>query len=156
LDGELGEAEARRLEAALAETPDLREQRTDYESLRTWLREENLPAGQPPEAAWADIRRRRRLADGESAGNEGVPFGSRLRWATALVLALFCMLGLWVTLNDLRVSTFAADQADPTAVEWAETELENSYTMVYRDDEMDLTIIWIMEEDAAERPKIDS
>lgn len=156
LDGELDEAQMKKVDAELVDSSELRNQRADFEIMADWLREEPTAVGQTAEAAWADIRRRRRLGDADSSQGGGEIFGSRLHWVVAMVLAMFCVLGLWAWLGNPPGVVVADASSNSTLVEWVDTGLENAFTMVYHDEEAKLTVIWIMEEDPEEEAKIDS
>ena len=141
MDGDLTPSERARLEQELARSPDLYRIQMDYHKLGELLREQEVPIGQTPEAAWADIRRSIRLEQSESKARSVMP-GSRLKWVVAMGSVVFVILGGGI----LRILSSATIE-QVTEVEWVETEVPGAMTMVYQDDETGLTVIWMMEED---------
>ena len=155
-----GEAGARRRAAAGEDpgaSPALRRTRAQFEAIGETLRDDPVPAGQTPEAAWSDIQRRLRPAvdaPGE-AGSSGI-FASRMRWVAAMVVAVFIGLaGLWIG-NSARNAEQALAATGGVDVEWVETGVENADTMVYWDEETDLTVIWLLIDEAPEGDNADT
>ena len=150
IDGDLSSSARARLEQDLAQSPELKRLQMDYTKIGELLRNQEIPIGQPPESAWADIRRSIRL---DHVGPEASTtiLGSRLKWSAAMVSVLLVGLGVGIVRN---LST--AEIELPTEVEWVETDVPGAMTIVYQDDETGLTVIWMMEEDDRDTRHADS
>ena len=157
LDGEAGARGDKAIREAVGASPALEETQAQFKVIGDLLREEPVPAGQTGEAAWSDVQRRMRLAasDPAAAESSGV-FASRLRWVAAMMLMFFVGLaGLWIGRSAFdRAPALAASAAGD--VEWVETDVKNADTMVYWDEETDLTVIWLIVDEAAEGDNADS
>lgn len=141
IDGDLTPSERARFEQELAQSPDLTRLQMDYHKLGEFLRGQEVPIGQTPDAAWADIRRSIRLAKSDSKARRVMP-GSRLKWVVAMGSVCFVLLGGGIVRNLISPTI-----EQVTEVEWVETEVPGAMTMVYQDDDTGLTVIWMMEED---------
>lgn len=141
-DGELPAAERARVEAWLRESAEARETGAAFERFGRLLRDEPPPPTPSAEAFAADVRRRIRLqAAGGAAPPAGGLFGSRLRWAGGIVaLAAVFGMGAWLVKTAILAPPLVS--AD---VEWVETGIPGASTMIYQDDEVGLTVIWLME-----------
>jgi anti-sigma factor RsiW len=150
LDGELDARRSALLERWLADEPALRARaetwKAEGEQLRTL-------AGEVPDAAtgWADVRTALARARTDGAEQETTTaFGSRWSWSTAMVVLLLAAVGLGLWSQRRGVKVVASEAAEPLEVEWAETELPGASTMVFRDEETGLTVIWLVEDGDAE------
>lgn len=149
LDGELSAAEQAELERHLAEHPESRALQAEWRRVGDLLRAE--PAEMPTaEAMWADVQRALRVAEPEVL--PAWP-GWRLKWAAALTGLALVGLGLWAAFQPLRPPGLLAQEPAAPVVEWAESELPGTSTMVYEDAENDTVVIWLMAENGAETPK---
>lgn len=140
LDGELGAAERAALDAHLAACAACRDAERAWRQAGDLLRGAVVPAP-PVEVMQADVLRAIRQLPRQPAG-ASLP-GWRLKWATAIVAAVFVgILGL-ATWRLRAPATPAVAQAAPT-VEWVEAELAGSSPMVYEDEESGMVVIWLM------------
>lgn len=148
LDADLDPSERERLEALLQADSEAAGTQRAWERLGDSLRVRSAEAPAPdPALAWQDIRRAIRLAEDDASPI--APPVSRLRWAHALAsLAIVGLFGLsawqlWRTEN--RPVTYPAY----SRVEWVIPEVPGATTMIYTDEETDMTVIWM---DVAQSP----
>lgn len=144
LDGELSPRQLERLDQYLSSHPELSALQEQWRALGDTVRSAQEAPGQTPEAAWQDVRRAIRLA-GETATEESVAMGRRIRWAGAVAVAALLILGLYALLPSTRmIYQDRIAQSDRTEVEWVETELPDAMSMVYEDEDTGLTVIWVL------------
>jgi predicted anti-sigma-YlaC factor YlaD len=140
LDGELPADQRQALDEHLAACPSCRALQAEWSGFATLMRDQEIPAMQTPEAAWADVQRAIRL-QGEARRDEGAGvFGWRLRWAgvsIAAVLLGISALGLW------RANRVGPDMTQAVEVEFVETDIPGASPMVYQDAETGWTVIWV-------------
>ncbi|MFH0981190.1 MAG: anti-sigma factor [Planctomycetota bacterium] len=143
MDGELSPRRLSALRAHLEGCPSCRQVREDWVQVGAELRDRKPPAGQAPEAAWADVRRAiRNQAPAAEPAAEWV-FGAPLRWA-AVAAALLVMAG-GAVLFMKKAPMREAAREPATQVEMVETGLPDAAPMVYEDAESGLTVIWVVE-----------
>jgi anti-sigma factor RsiW len=146
-DGELSAAERARVGDWLARSAEAREARDAFDAVGRMLRTEEVPAPGTAEAMRADVLRRIRLEGAAAAPAPGL-FGSRLRWvgSAAALLTVFAM-GAW-----LFSTAIVAPPRVAADVEWVDTEVKGASTMIYHDDDVGLTVIWLMEQENGTKP----
>lgn len=150
LDGELDPGRSARLERWLSEDASLRAQADAWRAGGDQLR--GLTGVVPdPARGWADVRTalaEERARPGRKA--TAPVFGSPLPWAAAMLVLLLAAVGLGLWTRHHGEDVTALNVAEPVEVEWAETELPGASTMVFRDEETGLTVIWLVEKDESE------
>lgn len=147
LDGELSASRRRRLDAWLAEHPDMVALREDWTKLGVRMRNERPVSGQTPEAAWQDVRRAIRMP-GQPVAMPSDQKAWRLGWAAACAAVLFVVSAAWWGIQAPSPAPVA--RADRTTVEWVETDLPGAMSMVFEDETTGLTVIWVLVQENGE------
>ena len=152
LDGELPERQRAALEAWLAAHPEDRELSVQWQALGRLARQEASAVVVPDsDLAWIDIRRAIRTSAPDSSDALSFFFRWRLAWAAGTVAALCAAVlafGLW---RGQRLEVLAALQ--PAQIDWAETGVPGTSTMVYEDEESGLAVVWLMSDDSGDTKK---
>ena len=156
LDGDISRAGARKVETWMEEDDSLRKTREEYEALGDLLRQGGAVDECPSaERMWQDVRRSIRNLEPDAGPAQPAVFGSRVRWATAMVMVLFAALGAWVVLRAPEPGS-GMDRVEAAEVEWVETDLPGASTMVYRDADTEMTVIWLLDANDAESTHVGS
>ena len=146
-DGELSLRRRAKLDAYLAQNPELQALRDDWASIGSRMQTEPVPRGRTPEATWANVQRSIRLGEDPGPAVPDWHFGSRLRVAGTTMAALLAVLAVaWFTWLAPRDAPQVAER-EPIEVEWVETDLPDAVSMVYQDQETGWTVIWVMAEE---------
>ena len=150
LDGELDARRSALIEAQLANDPALRAQAKAWRAGGERLR--GLAGGAPdPARAWGDLRTRiaETRVDESAPGRRMSVFGSPWSWAAAMLVLLLAATGLRVLTRgggtEANAPVAAREGTADEVVAWAETEVPGASTMVFRDEETGLTVIWLVE-----------
>lgn len=156
IDGELSRGAADRVRESLQHDDELQAAEKEWDTIRTLLCSQPIPPIQTSEAAWADIQRELRRAEGD--GREGWPvFDSRFKWATGMMTTILLAGVVWFVSNwEARNPKVAAleNQGDANTVdaiggavevEWVEAELPGSTSIVFQDEDTGVTVIWLVE-----------
>ena len=148
LDGELDSpASQSLLQEHLESCPACRNRAQTWRNFGQFMRQDEISAPPPAEAAWREIRRE--IQSGESPRAEEIPgktaTASPWFWrAPAAMAALLALsLGLYFVLPSSKENATA--YADATVVEFMETEIPGAGTLVYVDEDSGWTILWVVE-----------
>ena len=160
LDGELDARRSSRLQQWLARDTELQHLLDDWRRTGRLLQDRPVPTVDPDQA-WHDVRRIVRSDVPEARGRfmSGASWAAPRVWLGAAAAVLVMCGALWILAghSGRTARLAAADPAQaPAEVEWAETSLPGASTMVYRDEETGLTIIWLVEADEPEQEGADS
>ena len=145
LDSELDPHEQEILQELLAADPKAAEAARSWEQLGDVMRMD-AAAVKPPDStvAWQDIRRAIRQHDESNAPAGDMASIFRLRWAGAIAaLLVIGTLGLSAihVIREAREAAWASESVP--RVDWVRAEIPGATTMIYRDMETDLTVIWM-------------
>lgn len=151
LDGELSAGDMEQVQAMLEGDSELRRTEQAWRATRTRLSSLDAPHIQTSEAAWSDVQRSLRSSDGDEQGTWPV-FDSRFRWAAASMTGMLLCGMIWLVSNWVSSSTtlvaelgVAGTMGGIVEVEWVEVGLPGATSMVFQDDDMGLTVIWLVE-----------
>ncbi|MDA0578173.1 MAG: zf-HC2 domain-containing protein [Verrucomicrobia bacterium] len=145
-DGQLMAADGEALGAHLAICPDCQTFAVRMEQVGSQLREEPVPEGPTPEAAWASVQRAIRLAEDGAARRPAWDVGPWLRWASAAALILVVAGGglLWHGGVAPRETAAGPLALHATQVLRVTTGLEGASTMVYEDEAAGWMVVWVI------------
>lgn len=139
-DGELDPAAQRRVEERLAADGQARREVEDLSEIGRALQSttRELTERVPVEPS--------RLAKAAMAAEGGaIPFPAMVRWGLAAAAGAAILAGGWWYAGD---AGSAAPRARAAEVEYVETHLPGASSVVYRDEETDTTVIWVMAPEA--------
>lgn len=148
LDSDLSDKERDQLISLLGATPDAESARQAWERIGDEVREGASRTASPdPALAWQDIRRAIQHEEDQAFARPAV--GWRPAWVMAAAAVL--ILGM-LSVSMWRLATGRAPDAASLAsggnetyrrVEWVKAELPGATTMIYTDEETDITVIWM-------------
>jgi predicted anti-sigma-YlaC factor YlaD len=148
LDGELDGSRLARLEEHLGQCPRCRATRAAWSSCSTLLAPRASKGTVSTESDWRAIQPR--LTPGTRAGRADASPFHPLAWspvsaAAAAVFLVAVLAGLvwWGMSPGPRVDEEIRFSSMATEVEWIETDVPGALSMVYRDAETGLTVIWV-------------
>lgn len=149
VDGELDARRTALLEAEMERDPALRAQAERWRSNGDQFRRFADAAAPDPSQGWGDVRTALAGERGRARRPAHTVFGSRWGWAAAMLVVL-AVVGLRIRETGPGQEVAALAAPETVEVEWAETELPGASTMIFRDEETGLTVVWLVENGDAE------
>jgi predicted anti-sigma-YlaC factor YlaD len=140
MDGELSTTDRERLEQHLIQCPGCRQIQDHWMSASQLFKQTSQVKIPDAEETWQEIRSQ--LDQPEKTPRDNLlPFPSIIRWASAIAAVIAVSFGIRFVLQKPSLETHAFQNE----VEFVESDIPDSSTAIYVDDESGWTIVWVFE-----------